>query len=47
VPIVGVAMSPFSLPVMQMGFDRDVKLIYDEPESFARLIGLNEEYCVS
>jgi len=29
VPIVGVAISPFSLPVMQMGFDRYLDLIFD------------------
>ena len=29
VPIIGVAISPFSLPVMQMGFDRYLDLIFD------------------
>ncbi len=46
VPIVGVAISPFSLPVMQMGFDRYIELIYEQPERFKRLMYENEEFCV-
>ena len=34
VPIVGSAISPFSLPVMQMGFERYIELIYDTPSMF-------------
>lgn len=46
VPIIGVVVSPFSLPVMQMGFDRYLELIYEEPESFERLMEVNENFCV-
>lgn len=46
-PIIGVVMSPFSLPVMQMGFDRYLELMYERPELFARLMRLNEEFCVA
>ncbi|MBI2865147.1 MAG: uroporphyrinogen decarboxylase family protein [Chloroflexi bacterium] len=46
IPIVGVALSPFSLPVIQMGFDKYIQLIYDRPELFARLMRMNEEFCV-
>lgn len=46
VPIIGVVMSPFSLPVMQMGFERYLDLIYDDPALFDRLIRINEEFCV-
>jgi uroporphyrinogen decarboxylase len=47
VPIVGVVMSPFSLPVMQMGFDRYLDLLYDRPDLFDRLMKVNEEFCVA
>ena len=46
VPIIGVVMSPFSLPVMQMGFQRYIELMYEEPEMFNRLMAVNEEFCV-
>jgi len=45
-PIIGVVMSPFSLPVMQMGFDRYLDLMSDRPELFDRLMQLNEAFCV-
>ena len=47
VPIIGVVMSPFSLPVLQMGFDRYLDLIYEAPELFERLMRVNEEFCVA
>ena len=46
-PIIGVAMSPFSLPVMQMGFDKYLELIYERPTLFERLMKINEEFCVA
>ena len=46
VPIIGVVMSPFSLPVMQMGFDRYIELIFEQPDLFSRLMKVNEEFCV-
>ena len=45
-PIIGVAISPFSLPVMQMGFDRYIELIYEQPERFERLMQANIEFAV-
>ncbi len=45
-PIIGVAMSPFSLPVMQMGFDKYIELIYEGRELFSRLMKVNEAFCV-
>lgn len=45
-PIIGVVMSPFSLPVMQMGFDKYIELMYEKPELFDRLMKVNEEFCV-
>jgi uroporphyrinogen decarboxylase len=46
-PIIGVVMSPFSLPVMQMGFDKYIELMYERPALFDRLMKLNEEFCVA
>jgi uroporphyrinogen decarboxylase len=46
VPIIGVAISPFSLPVMQMGFDHYIELIYEQPERFERLMRVNEAFAV-
>lgn len=45
VPIVGVAMSPFSLPAMQMGFESYLNLLYSDSEHFRRLMAVNEEFC--
>lgn len=44
VPIIGVAISPFSLPVMQMGFERYIELIYEQPQRFERLMQINEAF---
>jgi len=45
--ILGVVMSPFSLPVMQMGFDRYLELMTEAPGLFDRLMAVNEEFCVA
>lgn len=47
VPIIGSVISPFSLPVMQMGFDRYIELLYEQPKQFARLMQVNQAFCVS
>jgi uroporphyrinogen decarboxylase len=47
VPIIGVAVSPFSLPVMQMGFGPYIELMHEQPERFARLMAVNQEFCVA
>ena len=46
VPIIGVAISPFSLPVIQMGFDSYIELIHQQPQRFSRLMRANEAFCV-
>ncbi len=46
-PIIAVAVSPFSLPVMQMGFSSYIELMYERPELFQQLMAVNEEFCVS
>lgn len=46
VPIIGVVISPFSLPVMQMGYDRYIELIHEQPDRFSRLMAVNEAFCV-
>jgi uroporphyrinogen decarboxylase len=44
--IVGVIMSPFSLPVMQMGFDHYLDLLHEQPDLANRLHRVNEEFSV-
>lgn len=46
VPIIGVVMSPFSLPVMQLGFDKYLDLIYFHPTEYEQLIRVNEAFCI-
>jgi uroporphyrinogen decarboxylase len=47
VPIVGVAVAPFSLPVMQMGFPAYIELLYERPELFSHLMAVNQAFCVA
>lgn len=47
VPILGSVVSPFSLPIMQMGFDRYIELVYEQPERFDRLMQVNQMFCVA
>jgi uroporphyrinogen decarboxylase len=46
VPIVGAVIAPFSLPVLQMGFAAYLDLIHEQPERFARLMAINQAFCV-
>ncbi len=46
-PIIGVVMSPFSLPVMQMGFDAYLDLMYERPDLFQRLMKVNSDFCIN
>jgi uroporphyrinogen decarboxylase len=46
IPIIGVAVSPFSLPVMQMGFDKYLEVMYFRKDLFDHLMRVNEEFCV-
>jgi uroporphyrinogen decarboxylase len=45
-PIIGVVMSPFSLPVMQLGFEAYLNVILERPDLFNALMRVNEEFCV-
>lgn len=46
IPIIGVAISPFSLPIMQMGFEKYLELIYEQPERFQRLMAINMAFSI-
>lgn len=46
-PIIGVVMSPFSLPVMQLGFSLYLEVMYEHPAFFDLLMEVNEEFCVN
>ncbi len=45
-PIIGVVMSPFSLPVMQLGFEAYLELIHKQPELFRSLMAINQQFCI-
>lgn len=47
VPVIGVVMSPFSLPVMQLGFELYLELLCERPDLVARLMRVNTEFCVA
>lgn len=47
VPIIAAVLSPFSLPVMQMGFEAYLNLMAESPQEFERLMQINEEFCVA
>ena len=47
VPIVGSVVSPFSLPVMQLGFETYLDLMFERRDLFERLMAVNEEFCVA
>lgn len=45
VPIIGLVISPFSVPVMQLGFERYLNLIYSDPKNFNLLMQKNMAFC--
>ncbi len=46
VPVIGVVVSPFSLPIMQMGFEAYLNLMFEHPAHFAKLMEVNEAFSV-
>lgn len=46
VPVFGSVISPFSLPVMQMGFENYLLLMHDQPGRLEQLMRVNEDFCV-
>jgi uroporphyrinogen decarboxylase len=46
IPIIGVVMSPFSLPVMQLGFEKYLHIMHFRRDLFDYLMQVNEEFCV-
>ncbi|HWQ09194.1 MAG TPA: uroporphyrinogen decarboxylase family protein, partial [Holophaga sp.] len=47
VPVFGVALAPFSLPVLQMGFEPYMRLLWEEPGLHARLMAVDCAFCVA
>jgi uroporphyrinogen decarboxylase len=46
VPTIGVVMSPFSLPVMQLGFEAYLDLIHERRDLFDVLMQRNQTFCI-
>ena len=44
-PIIGVVLSPFSMPILQLGFERYLQLLHFDQPRFERLMTLNEKFC--
>ncbi len=44
-PIAGVVISPFSLPIMQLGFEAYLVLMAERPALIERLLQVNAHYC--
>ena len=47
-PVIGVVLSPFSVPVMQMGFAAYLDILHDpgKKSAFERLMAINEDFCI-
>ena len=45
-PIFGVAISPLSLPVMQMGFEDYIRLMYTDEQRFQQLMAVNIRFFI-
>ena len=45
-PVLGTVLSPFSVPVMQMGFEPYINLMFEDEDAFWRLMRKNEDFCV-
>ncbi|PDV99494.1 uroporphyrinogen decarboxylase family protein [Candidatus Chloroploca asiatica] len=46
-PIIGVVIAPFSLPVMQLGFEQYLTWMYEQPEVVKHLLQINAEFAVA
>ncbi len=44
IPIIGLIVSPFSLPIMQMGFKNYIELLYEDRDLFNNLMKINIEF---
>lgn len=47
VPLFGGMVGPFSLPVLQLGFERYLDWLLDAPEMLRRLWRINEAWCIA
>ena len=47
IPVIGMVISPFSLPIMQMGFEAYLLLLYEQRPLFEHLLRVNEAFCVA
>ncbi len=46
IPIIGVVMSPFSLPVLQLGFEKYLDIMHFRKDLFNHLMKVNQEFCI-
>lgn len=46
VPVMGSIVSPFSLPLIQLGFERYLEVLVERPAEFQRLMEVNAAFCL-
>ncbi|HPE68613.1 MAG TPA: uroporphyrinogen decarboxylase family protein [Thermotogota bacterium] len=46
IPLMGMVVSPFSLPAMQLGLDRYLEVLTTEPDFFHALMDVNIPFCI-
>lgn len=46
IPIIAVVMSPFSLPVLQIGFEKYLNIMHFRKDLFNHLMQLNTAFCI-
>lgn len=47
IPIIGVVIAPFSLPIMQMGFEAYLNLMAQHPAAFQQLMAVNQTFAIN
>ncbi|WP_346355746.1 uroporphyrinogen decarboxylase family protein [Azotosporobacter soli] len=47
VPVLGSVISPFSLPIIQMGFEHYLDLLYERRDLWERLMDVNAQFCIA
>jgi uroporphyrinogen decarboxylase len=45
-PIIGVVISPFALPIMQLGFEKYLEVLYFRQDYFEELMLINKKFCI-
>ncbi len=47
IPVIGIVVSPTSLPIMQLGFEQYLRMVYETPDLLTSLLQINEQFCIA